>query len=232
MLAPGDEDEERRTMRDDQQGMTWVGTPRMLRMPWHDEHGNPVFMDIRRWIPAGDVFDMNQGNSALPIPAPIQFGGPLMLGFEFALNKQAFTGEEIVSRDTDTTTEAIGKTADWLYKSWMPSGVYVPGSYYWDKFWKAYDGARDILGRPYSVPQALLSSIGIKVQPHDVNLGYEFRSRDLAAQARIITADMRRAESDKQRGIITQGEYLKIRARAKRKMERLKEKADKLSGRD
>jgi hypothetical protein len=43
---------------------------------------------------------------------------------------------------------------------------------------------------------------------------------------------MRRAESDKQRGIITQGEYLKIRARAKRKMERLKEKADKLSGKD
>lgn len=232
ILAPGDEDEERRTMRDDQQGMTWIGTPRMLRMPWMDEYGNPVFMDIRRWIPAGDVFDMNQGNSALPIPAPIQFGGPLLLGFEFALNKQAFTGEEIVSRDTDTTAEAAGKTADWLYKSWMPSAAYIPGSYYWEKFWKASDGARDILGRPYSVPQALLSSIGIKVQPHDVKLGYEFRSRDLASQARIIKADMRRAESDKERGIITQGEYLKIRARAKRKMLKLKEQADKLSGRD
>jgi hypothetical protein len=232
LLAPGDEDEERRTMRDDQQGMTWIGTPRMLRMPWMDEHGNPVFMDIRRWIPAGDVFDMNQGNSALPIPAPIQFGGPLMLGFEFALNKQAFTGEEIVSRDTDTTGEAVAKTADWLYKSWMPSAAYVPGSYYWEKFWKASDGARDILGRPYSVPQALLSSIGLKVQPHDVKLGYEFRSRDLASQARIIEADMRRAESDRQRGIITEGEFLKVRARAKRKMERLKEKADALAGRD
>lgn len=232
LLAPGDEDEERRTMRDDQQGMTWIGTPRMLRMPWHDEHGNPVFMDIRRWIPAGDVFDMNQGNSALPVPAPVQFGGPLMLAFEFALNKQAFTGEEIVNRDTDTALEATGKTADWLYKSWMPSGAYIPGSFYWDRFWTAQDGGRDILGRPYSVPQALLSSIGIKVQPHDVRLGYEFRSRDLAAEARMITADVRRARSDLDRNIITQGEYLKITARAKRKMERLKERQDRLQGRD
>jgi len=232
LLAPGDEDEERRTMRDDQQGMTWIGTPRMLRMPWKDEHDNPVFMDIRRWIPIGDVFDMNQGQSAIPVPAPIQFGGPLMLGFEFALNKQAFTGEEIVSRDTDTTGEAAAKTADWLYKSWMPSGAYVPGSYYWEKVWRASDGARDILGRPYSVPQALLSSLGIKVQPHDVRLGYAFRSRDLAAQARTIDSDMFRAQSDLDRGIIDRGEYLKIRARAKRKMLRLKEQADKLKGVD
>jgi len=232
LLAPGDEDEERRTMRGHQQGMTWIGTPRMLRMPWHDEHGNPVFMDIRRWIPAGDVYDMNQGSSALPVPAPVQFGGPLMLGFEFALNKQAFTGREIVSRDTDTTSEAAAKTANWLYKSWMPSAAYVPGSYYWDKVWRASDGARDILGRPYSVPQALLSSIGIKVQPHDVGLGYEFRSRDLAAQARIIKGDMRRAESDRQRGIITQGEFMKIKSRARTKMLRLNAEQLKLSGRD
>jgi len=64
MLAPGDEDEERRSMRDDIQGKTWLGTPRNIRMPFRDEHGNPVFMDIRRWIPAGDVFDTNQGRSA------------------------------------------------------------------------------------------------------------------------------------------------------------------------
>jgi len=49
-----------------------------------------------------------------------------MLAFEFALNKQAFTGEEIVNRDTDTALEAASKTADWLYKSWMPSAAYIP----------------------------------------------------------------------------------------------------------
>ena len=112
----------------------------------------------------------------------------------------------------------------------MPSAAYVPGSYYWEKFWKASDGARDILGRPYSMSQALLSSVGIKVQPHDVRLGLEFRSRDLAAQARTIKADMRRAESDLNRGIINKLEFNKIRSRSRKKLERLIEAQKKLQG--
>lgn len=231
MVAPGDDEEEYRTMREDQQGSTIFGTPRMMRLPYRDEFGNPMFIDVRRWIPAGDVFDMNQSNSAIPVPAWLQFGGPLMIGFELALNKQAFTEKEIVNSDTDTGIEAAGKVADYLYKSWMPSAAYIPGSYYWDKAGTAWNGGRDILGRPYSFPQALLSSVGIKVQPHDVELGYAFRSRDLAAQARLIAADARRAESDYRRNIISAEEREKTMERAKVKLERLAEKQRELQGR-
>jgi len=70
------------------------------------------------------------------------------------------------------------------------------------------------------------------VQPHDVRLGYAFRSRELAAQARTIENDMFRAQSDLDRGIIDRGEYLKIRGRAKRKMLQIEEQADKLKGTD
>lgn len=231
-MEPGDEDEEFRTMRDDQQGNTWLGTPRMMRMPYKDEHGNPVFMDVRRWIPAGDVFDMNQGNSALPVPAPIQFGGPLMLAFEFALNKQAFTGRDITSRDTDTPLESASKTADWLYKSWMPSAAYIPGSHYWEKIDTAASDGRDILGRPYSVSQAFLSSIGIKVQPHDVKLGYAFKARDLAAQARIIKGEVRRAKMDLDRKIISKAEYNKTVNSARKKLIKLSEEQKRLNGKD
>src|SRR5690606_21945937 len=105
-MAPGDEDEEQRTMRDEIQGYTWLGIPRMVRMPWRDENDNPVFLDIRRWIPAGDVFDTNQGTMGeLGIPAPIQASGPLMLAAELALNKQAFTGQPIYDEVTDTPME-------------------------------------------------------------------------------------------------------------------------------
>jgi hypothetical protein len=229
-LDYGDEDEERRTMRDDQQGSTWLGAPRMARMPWHDDKGNPVFLDIRRWIPAGDVFDVNQGSSALPIPSWIQFGGPLMMASEFMLNKQAFTGREIVS-ETDTVLEAAGTTADWLYKSWMPSAGYIPGSYYWDKLDTAWNGGLDILGRPYSFSQAFLSSIGIKVQPHDIKLGYAFKSRDLAAQARLIQGDIRTAEMGLKRNLITKAEYNKVLAKGKKKLLLLSEKKKELQGR-
>lgn len=230
-IEPGDEDEEYRTMRDDQQGLTWMGTPRMMRLPERDEHGNPMFIDVRRWIPAGDVFDMNQGNSAIPIPAPVQFGGPLMIAAEFALNKQAFTGKEIVSRDTDTLGEAASKTASWFYKSWMPSAAYIPGSYYWEKMQTAWDGGRDILGRPYNFSQAMLSSIGIKVQPHDIKLGYTFRSRDLASQARLIKGDVRRAQMDLDRDIISKAEYNKIITSSRKKLVLLSEKQKELQGR-
>lgn len=230
MLEPGDEDEERRSMRDDQQGYTWLGAPRMARLPTRDDHGNPVFVDVRRWVPAGDIFDVNQGNLALPyFPSWLQLGGPIMLAHEFALNKQAFTGKEITSQ-TDTAAQKLSKTADWLYKSWMPSAAYIPGSYYFDKIVTAWDGGRDILGRPYSVPQALLSSFGVKVQPHDVQLGLTFKSRDLAAEARLIRAEARRSEMDYERSIITFEEKTKTLKRAEQKMKVLAEKERELRG--
>jgi hypothetical protein len=230
-LDYGDEDEERRTMREDQQGSTWLGVPRMARMPWHDDNGNPVFLDIRRWIPAGDVFDVNQGSSALPIPSWIQFGGPLMLANEFMLNKQAFTGREIVS-GTDTLGESAGKVSDWLYKSWMPSAAYIPGSYYWDKVGTAWNDGLDILGRPYSFGQALASSFGIKLQPHDVKLGLAFRSLDHEAQIKLIRGDMNVAKfAFEEQNLITKAEYNKIMARSRKKLMVLSEKQKKLEGR-
>ena len=230
-LAPGDEDEERRTMRREAQGSTWVGTPRMIRMPWRDEHDNPVFMDVRRWIPAGDVFDMNQGQSAVPIPAPLQFGGPLMLGAELALNKQAFTGQPIRDRDTDTPGEAVRKVSDWAWKSWMPSAAWIPGGWYWDRIWTAAGGGRDMVGRPYSLPQAVVSSVGIKVQPHDVELGYYYRGRDLDFQRRSVQAQARQAQRDLSRGLITERQYEREVELIERKMGMLEQEYRALHGR-
>jgi len=113
----------------------------MIRMPWRDAYGNPVFLDIRRWIPAGDVFDTNQGQSAIPIPAPLQFSGPLMLAAELVLNKTAFTGDEIV-KETDTPAEKAEKIADWAWKSWMPAAPYIWNSWYWEKLRTAIKGGR------------------------------------------------------------------------------------------
>ena len=74
VIDDGDEEEERRSLDERVQGRTWIGVPRMIRMPYSDENNNPVFLDIRRWVPAGDVFDMNQNQ--MPLPAWMQFGSP------------------------------------------------------------------------------------------------------------------------------------------------------------
>ena len=216
MIADGDEDEERRSMRKEERGMTWLSIPgtkmgihRMQRMPYRDEHGNPVFLDIRRYIPAGDVFDMGQNHGAFPIPAPLQFGGPLMLAMEALFNKSAFTGQEITNDLTDTAADKAGKIAGHVWKSWMPSAVWVPHSWYWDKVGKAAKGATDSQGRAYSVPGAVLSSFGIKLKPQDVEQNLDRRAYDFKKERNKITQLEKTLGRQLERNIVTEEVYEK-----------------------
>ncbi|TIW23769.1 MAG: hypothetical protein E5V63_24210 [Mesorhizobium sp.] len=200
----GDEDKERASLRDEEQGRTWLGTYRMMRMPWRNADGLPVFLDTRRWIPAGDVFDTNQGSSVLPIPAPLQFGGPLMLAFELALNKSAFTGDPIRNELTDTWWDAAGKTGDYLWKSWLPSAAWVPHSWYWTKIENAAKGATDAKGRPYSLPEAIASSVGVKLKPQDVETGLFWHYKDIKDADQALRAEARTLARQRERGLISQ----------------------------
>lgn len=223
MMFSGDEDEERRSLREEEQGSTWLGAPRMIRLPWGDDYGNPVFLDVRRWVPAGDVFDMNQGSSAIPVPAPLQFGGPLQLAFELALNKQAFTGDEIVNERTDDIWDRTAKIGDWAWKSWMPSAAWIPGSWYWNRIGNAMTGARDWQGRPYDVPSALASSVGIKAKPQDVEEAMFWKGREFEKVEQDLRAELRRAGRDFERGMISADTLNRRRDRIVGKLQRLGE---------
>jgi ddrB-like ParB superfamily domain/Zeta toxin len=201
------EEKERAALRDEEQGNTWLGTPRMVRMPWRDSHGLPVFLDTRRWIPAGDVFDSTQGSAALPIPAPLQFGGPIQLAYEFMLNKQAFSGDEITNDLTDTNADKAWKVADWAWKAWTPPAFWNPGSHYWTKIHNAITGAKDTAGNVYSLPQAALSSIGIKVKAVDVEDGIMWHYYDFKQVQDALRKDMRRNAYDLERGLISQSAH-------------------------
>ena len=207
MFESGDEEEERGSLRDTEQGGTWIGAPRMIRMPFSDSYGNPVFLDIRRWIPAGDVFDMNQGHGAFPIPAPLQFGGPMMLAAELALNKQAFTGKEITNDHTDDWWDRSSKIADWAWKSWMPSAAWIPGSWYWERISNAITGARDYEGRPYELAQAIPSSVGVKLKPQDVTEAFFWKGVEFDRIERELQAALRSIGRDYDRGLISRTTY-------------------------
>lgn len=231
MLAPGDEDEERRVMREEEKGSTWIGipgvymVPRMLRMPWRDRNGLPVFLDIRRWIPGGDMFDMNQGQMPF-LPAPLQWGGPIMLGFELFLNKQAFTGDEIFNTLTDTKGEQLSDIGAWAWRSWMPSAAWIPGSWYWNKIERAVLGVRDSSDRPYSFPQAVLSSVGVKLKPLDVDFERRMRSWEYKQKDRELTDALKRINRDESRNAMSPGVAEQERARIEKKREKLSRSRD------
>lgn len=222
------EDRERASLRDEEQGYTWFGIPRMMRMPYRDKDGMPVFLDVRRWIPSGDVFDTNQGQSAIPVPASLQLGGPLLLAFEFALNKQSFTGNEITNELTDTAGDKVAKVGDWLWKSWMPSAAWVPNSWYWEKIENALKGAEDYSGRKYSLPEATLSSVGIKLKPQNVQDGLGWKQRAFKEVERELRSEARRLANNRQRGLISQSEFDKSMAQLSEKFTNLGEKAKEL----
>lgn len=168
-LSGGDEDEERKLLPEEKAGSIWGLTPKLIRMPWNDEHGSPVFLDVRRWIPVGDIFDTGATNASVPLLPSMMPGGPLALLAEFSLNKTGFTGKPI-TLETDTPLEKATKTADWLYKAFAPNIAVLPGTYAWTAIANAGGGKTDSFGREQSLTQAIVSSVGIKVgsYPKDV----------------------------------------------------------------
>lgn len=225
----GNEEKEHYSLRDQEQGYTWIFVPRMLRMPFRNQHGLPQFLDIRRWIPAGDIFDTNQGQSAVPIPAPIQFGGPLAIGAELFLNRSAFTGQDITNTLTDDWYDTTGKVSDFLYKSWMPSAAWIPNSWYWEKIGNAMRGATDSQGRPNSITGAVLSSVGIKLKPQDVEQNLFWKGYGLQQVERELKAQARRLARQRERKLISEEVFDNGMAAIQTKYQRLQERAEELS---
>lgn len=183
----GDEDKERRLLPEEVAGRTILGSPKLLRMPWNDEHESPVFLDVRRWIPVGDLVDWGQTHSVVPFFPQLMPSGPAGLFAELALNKSAFTGKEI-TQETDTAAEKAGKVADYLYKAFAPNTPGVPFAYSTEKILSAGGGKTDAFGREQSIAQAAASSVGVKLAsyPPDVlqrNAVIQFRARDAEIKA-------------------------------------------------
>jgi len=227
-LSGGDEDDERKLLPEEKSGSIWGIVPKLIRMPWNDEHGSPVFLDIRRFVPVGDIFDVGQPNTAVPVPPAVVPSGPLALLGELALNKSAFTGKP-VTQETDTGTEMAGKVFDHLYKALAPNIAFLPGTHAWTSVTSAGGGKTDPFGREQSMAQAMASSVGFKLgsYPKDV-LQYNAKR---AAQAKVmeIDANINKLRREFARQGISEAEYQeKAQAQMEKKrrvMEELAEKA-------
>ena len=225
-VAGGDEEYERGSLREEVQGNISFGVfpggvPRMIRLPTNDEYGRPEFMDIRRWIPAGDVFDIHNA-SPIPIPTWMHFSGPLMIMGELVLNRSAFTGQDIVDPLADDLGDKTLKWGNFLFQSFAPSAPYIPESWYWNRIAEA--GKReDPVGRTNSRTQAVLQSIGIKVSSQDPELGYIYKQREFEATQRALKGQLNKAARDFQRNIINEAGWRDAQEQYMKKMNQLEQ---------
>jgi hypothetical protein len=126
MLGKGgdDEDEERALLPEELQGRVLGVFPRLVRLPWNDKNNAPTFLDVRRWVPAGDMMDTMGSHGVVPLPNWLSVGGPIAFLLEAYANKSTFTGEPIV-KDSDTASQKAAKFADYAFK-WAAPNLPLP----------------------------------------------------------------------------------------------------------
>ena len=136
-LDGDDEDEERKYMPDYQKGMTAMsipftdmGIPKLLRMPFNDENGDPVYLDIMRMTPLGDFWDWTNQNGGIPMPNWGTPNGPIFGHFAAGVtNKDLFSGRPLVN-DTMSTKEKTQIYTKYIASQWLPSSPGFAGSYH------------------------------------------------------------------------------------------------------
>lgn len=231
LLSGGDEDDERKLLPEEKAGRIWGITPKLIRMPWNDAHGSPVFLDVRRWIPVGDVFDIGQSHSALPTLPSMVPGGPLAVLAELALNKQQFSGKEI-TQETDTGMEKAQKVADYLYKAFAPNIAILPGTYAWTGIVNAGTGRTDTFGREQSLAQAIVSSVGVKVGSYPGDVLRLNAQREAQAKLMEIDRNVTALKRERQKNGLTDEEFQqKVAKQWDKKRKVVQELQDRLAGR-
>lgn len=233
LLTGGDDDDkdikreqrERAWMTDEQSGKIWgFMTPKLWRVPFDDRFGSPMFLDVRRWVPGGDVVDMGQSHSVIPLPPALTPGGPAWMPAEFILNMSGFTGKPLLDTPNPTAMERAEATGKYLWRSMMPNFPAIPGTYSWDAIKDAIAGK--VNPGPHgqeatSVPQALLGSVGIKVRSYPteaLKFNAEIKAR---AERRQIINDVRKAEGQMRRHGMSLEDYAEKEREAKAKLDEI-----------
>ena len=218
-----DEERTRALLPDRLAGGLWGIVPKMIRMPWNDEHGSPVFLDVRRWVPVSDVVDVAAPNTALPWFPPLVPGGPLVIFGEIVANRSMFTGRPI-TLETDTGAQKAAKVADHLYKALMPNLVILPNTHAWDGVVGSLRGRTDAFGREASTAQALARSVGVRLgsYPQDV-LEQNLRARTRIAEVEI-ERNIRQLQRQLDTGRISHEQFERDLHVEQQKLERLRER--------
>jgi hypothetical protein len=213
-LSGGDEDKERKLLPEEKRGRIFgIGPHKLVRLPWNSKEGAPAFLDVRRFIPVGDILDVEQGHGALPILPPLMPGGPLAVVAELMLNKQGFTGQEI-TRETDTPAEKAEKVLGYLYRAAAPNLPYysfgvLPETYSAKAITEAAGGKTDIFGRERSLRQAIQSAFGVKEAYYPADVAKRGIKIRFDAENREIGENISRLQREYQMKGITREELEK-----------------------
>lgn len=229
------EAEERINLPPWMKGATAIGTPKTIRLGTDEATDLPVFLDVARIFPGGDLFDAHNNAGGVPLLAPITPNHPVLTSAAALLfNKDTFRGTEIV-KASDTDAEAAAKRAKWAYQQVAPA--IAVGNGHFDRamnvlanatgepidlFFTEYTGV-DRGGMPVQGKYAAMQTVGIKARPIDLETSAAINEAQQNKLIREIDAEIRSARRLERKGAMTAEQADTIIERQKEKRQRLKE---------
>ena len=236
--------EEEQNLPEWMKGATSIGTPRAIRLKNDKSTGLPMFIDVSRIVPGGDIFDVNANAGGLPMLQWLTPSNPLLTTFgAMFLNRDSFTGKDIVDKEIDTDMEAAKKRSNWLWKQWTPA--IAAGNYHWERTMQAAATANggelpawvpDLLdgdstgvgkdGVAVTPGRAALNTVGIKIRPIDLDRSEEMNESQKDRLLREIDARVRSLERQHEAGAISDRTIDKEIDLAAEKRDRLRDGKD------
>jgi len=230
------EKEERANLPEWQKGLSIFGTAKVVRLGMDDVTGLPVFLDISRIFPGGDMGDFNSNTGGLPLPAWLTPNSPAISALSaYITNRDLFTGKDVVDKDLDTASEKAAKWGEWAYKQVMPA--IAPFNYHFDRtmnalanstgkdidlYFREYTGT-DKMGQPVQAKYAAMQTVGIKARPVDLDVAQQINDSKRNAQIREIEKQMRAVQRGNARGFYTDDRSEILLDRLNEKKQNLKE---------
>ena len=206
LVSGGDQEAERALMPERKQG-SFFGMPFLpyrnikIPVPQTGEDQQSYYMDLTRFVPGGDIFDL--GNPGIPgLPAPFQpsfgLGGEIlfpMLGYDL------FRAEKIKGQ-TGMFSEDLPIRLNAIKDKLVPNIPFLPGSYSSEKLEKTRKG----LDSPFVVDQpeylALAQTLGFKIERADLDKLKTGKVYELKRKLKGFEEQINKHRSDFRKGLI------------------------------
>lgn len=208
-----------------------LGTPKAIRLGMDDVTNLPLFLDVSRVFPGGDLLDANANAGGVPLLQPITPSNPILNTVGAMIwNKDPFFGKDIVDKN-DTSAEAAAKRGKWLWQQFSPA--VAVGNYHWDRALNVISNVtgQEILGYtgtgkdglPVQPGLAAAQTVGIKMRPVDLELSAQISQSQQKKLIRDMEAEMRQLDRLESKGAIGEKAADKQRERQQQKIQNVKE---------
>ena len=208
-----------------------LATPKAIRLGMDDVTNLPVFLDVSRVFPGGDLLDANANAGGVPLLQPITPSNPVLNTVGAMIwNKDPFFGKDIVDKN-DTSAEAAAKRGKWLWQQFAPAVAI--GNYHWDRALNVIANVtgQDILGYtgtgkdglPVQPGFAAMQTMGVKARPIDLELSEQINKAQQEKLIRDLEAEMRQIDRLASKGAITEKSADSQRELQQIKKQRLRE---------